>query len=127
MFAAHCKEYISILKRYGLVKLYEFLVKKYGRKSIDLPLPFKIKTFKERERRQEIIRNHYSNIDKPGLNISNFDTPRVFTRSPSNRIDFAYTVCFWSGLFVSIKKVDHKKDVRIIKPLALLRILRLLK
>lgn len=53
MFAAHCKEYISILKRYGLVKLYEFLVKKYGRKSIDLPLPFKIKTFKERERRQE--------------------------------------------------------------------------
>lgn len=81
---------------------------------------------RERERRQEIIRNRYSNIDKPGLNISNFDTPRVFTRSPSNRIDFVYTVCFWSGLFVSIKKVDHKKDVRIIKPLALLRILRLL-
>ena len=29
MFAAHGKEYISILERCGVVQLYEFLVKKY--------------------------------------------------------------------------------------------------
>lgn len=126
MFAAHGKEYISILERCGVVQLYEFLVKKYGKDFIDLLLPFKIKTFKERKRRQEIIRNHYSHIEEPGLTVNDFDTQRAFARSSWNRIDFVSTVCFWIGLFISIKNIDNKRGVRIFKPLALLRILRLL-
>ncbi|CAL9733466.1 calcium-channel protein Cch1p [Monosporozyma servazzii] len=126
MFAAHDKEYISVLERLGIVKLYEFLTDKYGTEMIDLLLPFKIKTSEERKKRYEIIRNRYSNPADPNLDINDFESPRAFARSSWNRIDFVSTVCFWVGLFVSIRNVDKKAGIRIFKPLAVLRILRLL-
>ncbi|CAL9728073.1 calcium-channel protein Cch1p [Monosporozyma unispora] len=126
MFAAIGKDYIPILERCGVVRLYGFLVGKYGAELINMLLPFKIKTSEERKKRQEIIRNRYSNPEDPDVNLNDFDTPRAFARSSWNRIDLVSLVCFWIGLFVSIRDIDDKKGVRIFKPLALLRILRLL-
>ncbi|CCK71120.1 calcium channel protein CCH1 KNAG_0G00640 [Huiozyma naganishii CBS 8797] len=125
MFAAYGKEYRSLLERFGIVKLYESLTRKYGATLIDSILPFKIHTAVERKHLQETMRNRVADQKTPGDKKDRFQIPRAFARSSWNRIDLVSTSCFWIGMFVSIKNYDKRVGIRIFKPLAVLRILRL--
>ena len=125
MFDAYGKEYRSIFERVGILRLYRTLSKKYGNKLIDYIMP------------NMIIKEDMSRMKRQGLNSSitkqtrqkkkkiYFDTPRAFTRSSWNRVDLVATFCFWIGLFLSINGYDERVGVKVFKPLAVIRILRL--
>lgn len=126
MFKAYGREYKSILQRSGIMKLYIYLREKYGRKLIDFIIPFRIISPGEETKYQRSSLS--TSLTKPygaKENQRPFGTPRAFARSSWNRIDLVSSVSFWLGMFLSIRSYDTKTGIRIFKPLAILRILRL--
>lgn len=125
MFKAYGKDYVSLLQRFGIIKLYNTLTKKYGYRIVNYILPIKVFSANDVEiKKQDFNSSVIKNKKSKGKKIY-FDTPRAFTRSSWNRVDFVSTVCFWIGMFLSIKNFDERAGVKIFKPLAVLRILRL--
>lgn len=126
MFAYHQLEYISLLERFGITKLYHLIKKKYGPKIVHFLLPFNV--ISDESEKETIQRNMKANISaKNDTNSKSlkFNCPRAFCRSSWNRIDLLSSVCFWLGMFLSINNYDKRVGIRIFKPLAAMRILRL--
>lgn len=127
MFAAYGKKYISLLERFGVIKLYLYLKNKYGFQIIDTIVPFRIVTDEEQEKFQRKSLNDAWTEEeiRKRSKRKNFEIPRAFARSSWNRIDLTSAVCFWIALFLTINDYDRKNGIRIFKTLAILRILRL--
>ena len=104
---------------------YKHLRAKYGSAIIDFFIPFKLlddENQKKNDRRA--LRSSVSTNDLRKRKDA-FDCPRAFARSSWNRIDLTSSFCFWLGLFFSIRDFDSRVGIRIFKPLAAFRILRL--
>ncbi|KAL3239994.1 calcium channel protein CCH1 [Nakaseomyces bracarensis] len=126
LFAAHQLEYISLLERFGITKFYRLIKDKYGPQFVQFIIPFKIVSDEDEKKMQ----NH---MMKTPVTMKNgntkgavkFNCPRAFCRSSWNRIDLVSSCCFWLGMFLSISDYDKKVGIRIFKPLAVMRIFRL--
>ncbi|GCE98298.1 calcium channel protein [Zygosaccharomyces mellis] len=127
MFAAYGKKYVSLLERFGIVKLYLYLKNKYGAQIIDTIVPIRIATNGEDEKfqRKSLSDSWTEEEIKKRSKKKKFEVPRAFARSSWNRIDLTSTICFWIALFLTINDYDRKNGIRIFKTLAVLRILRL--
>ena len=125
MFDAYGKDYKTVFDRLGVLHLYRTLTKKYGYRLINYIIPASMISKDElRLKRQELNSSITRKKKIKGKKIY-FDTPRAFARSSWNRVDLVSTICFWIGLFLSIKDYDMRSGIAIFKPLAVLRILRL--
>ncbi|GAV46856.1 hypothetical protein ZYGR_0A04540 [Zygosaccharomyces rouxii] len=127
MFAAYGKKYVSLLEKFGVIKLYLYLRNKYGPQIINTIIPFRIATDEEEGKFQrKSLGDSWSEEEiKRRSKRKNFEVPRAFARSSWNRIDLTSTICFWIALFLTINDYDRKNGIRIFKTLAILRILRL--
>ncbi|CCF56712.1 hypothetical protein KAFR_0B04160 [Kazachstania africana CBS 2517] len=124
MFRATGRKYKTLVERFGIEKLYKSLRAKYGSKIVDSIFPFKVVLHHETDKEYS-LRSSVTDIDMLQPKIEYRDMPRAFSRSSWNRIDLMSTICFWIGMFFSIKDYDDKVGIRIFKPLAVFRILRL--
>lgn len=125
MFDAYGKDYKTVFDRLGVLRLYRELTKKYGYRLINYIIPASMISKDElRLKRQELNSTITRKKKVKGKKIY-FDTPRAYARSSWNRVDLVSTACFWIGLFLSIKDYDMRSGIAIFKPLAVLRILRL--
>ncbi|CAD1784706.1 similar to Saccharomyces cerevisiae YGR217W CCH1 Voltage-gated high-affinity calcium channel involved in calcium influx in response to some environmental stresses as well as exposure to mating pheromones [Maudiozyma barnettii] len=125
MFQVYGKEYRSILERIGVLRLYRTLSKKYGYKLIDYIMPQRIIDEDRLRLKRQELNSSITKQKRQKQKKIYFDTPRAYARSSWNRVDLVSTCCFWIGLFLSIRSYDERMGIKVFKPLAVIRILRL--